>query len=71
MRKGMLVYVHQYTLDRLQNAHLDTTDTKFDQSSKHFPSSDLVCSTANRALDQQRVVVGLSEISLYSGTPKG
>lgn len=39
--------------------YLDTTDSELDKSSKHLSAGDLVGGTADGALDQQRVVVGL------------
>ena len=43
------------------SAYLDTTDTEFDESTEHFATSDLVCRTANRTLDEQAIIVRLHE----------
>jgi hypothetical protein len=46
--------------------HLDTSDSELDESPEHLSSSDLVRSTADTALDQERVVVRLDRQLLKS-----
>lgn len=41
------------------SADLDTTDTELDESTEHLATSDLVCRAANRALNQQAIIVRL------------
>jgi hypothetical protein len=50
------------------NVGLDSSDSEFDQGSKHLSSGDLVCGTTDGTLDEQRVVVGSDLSSGVSGT---
>ena len=51
-----------------RNVGLDTSNSEFDQSSKHLSSGDLVSGSTDGTLDEQRVVVGSNLSTSVSGT---
>ena len=46
--------------------HLDATDTEFDKSTKHLSAGNFISSTANSALNEQAVVMGLFKFGTKS-----
>jgi hypothetical protein len=54
----------QWVEPALAGTHLDTANTELNQGSQHLSTRNLVSSTADGALDEQRVVVRLESSAL-------